>query len=165
VNGNNDAFGYEAVNTLVKLVEDNRGKLCVIIAGYEKETEDFLKVNPGLKSRFDKLITFPSYTCEQLNEIALNTLSKLQLSMDDLAYQELISAIKSMSLSSPESFGNARGVRKIMETIIRKQQVRLSKIPHAERTDDEKRFIILDDVKAALLKEIDLKVAKKRVGF
>ncbi len=65
----NDSFGIEAVNTLLKLIEDNRGKLVAIAAGYTKEMADFLAANSGMKSRFNETINFRDYTAKELTEI------------------------------------------------------------------------------------------------
>ncbi|WP_322382310.1 AAA family ATPase, partial [Clostridium perfringens] len=66
----NDTFGIEAVDTIVKAIEDNRDNLVVILAGYTKEMEDFLKINSGLKSRFNYTVDFEDYTPIELLEIS-----------------------------------------------------------------------------------------------
>jgi Cdc6-like AAA superfamily ATPase len=66
-----DAFGQEAIETLLKRMEDDRGKFVVVVAGYKQEMEEFLDANPGLSSRFTKYIDFEDYTAEELKQIFL----------------------------------------------------------------------------------------------
>jgi len=123
--GGEKDFGKEAIDTLVKTMEDHKDQLLLILAGYDEEMENFLATNPGLRSRFPIQIRFPDYTVMQLESIARQMLRsrQYQLSADGQAAlrRQLIAA----SLSGELSCGNARLVRNLIESAIRKQAVRL----------------------------------------
>ena len=123
--GGEKDFGKEAIDTLVKTMEDHKDQLLLILAGYDEEMENFLATNPGLRSRFPIQIRFPDYTVMQLESIARQMLRsrQYQLSADGQAAlrRQLIAA----SLSGELSCGNARLVRNLIEGAIRKQAVRL----------------------------------------
>lgn len=109
--GEND-FGLEAIDTLVKGMEDNRKNLIVILAGYKKNMEDFMNSNPGLQSRFTKYVEFQDYTESELLEIAESIADKQKYTLDESAKQAFIETINKQRLGS--KFGNARAVRNIM---------------------------------------------------
>ena len=112
VNGDFDDFGHEAVDTLVKGVEDHRNELVVILAGYREEMQDLISSNVGLESRFTKYIDFPDYTEDELLDIARLMASEqhYKFSFDgELAFKEKISKKK-----VNKKFGNARTVRTLM---------------------------------------------------
>ena len=92
--GREDSFGLEAIDTLVKGIEDNRDDLVVILAGYSKEMEEFLETNSGLKSRFPNIIDFPDYTGEELLEIAQITAKSKGYVIADEAKEPLLNYIK-----------------------------------------------------------------------
>lgn len=111
-NGENDDFGKEAIDVLVKAVEDHRHEFVVILAGYKQEMYNLIKSNVGLESRFTKHIDFPDYTEEELLEIArlFATENHYSFSADgEIAFKECISKRK-----VNKKFGNAREVRNLM---------------------------------------------------
>ena len=81
VRGKDDSFGLEAVDTLVKGMEDHRDDLIVILAGYSREMEEFLNANSGLKSRFPNILNFADYTGSELTQIAVSLAQGKDLSL------------------------------------------------------------------------------------
>lgn len=118
--GGND-FGIEAIDTLVKAMEDKRDRLVVILAGYPQEMETFIQSNPGLYSRFKYHIDFPDYTAEELMAILKMMLREKQYRMDDEALQITERIIKKMMIRKPNEHGNGRLVRNLIEDAILKK--------------------------------------------
>lgn len=119
--GGHKDFGKEAIDVLVKAMEDHKDKFILILAGYQQEMEIFIQTNPGLKSRFPIQIDFPDYSIEELVEIALLMLAKRQYKLSPAAKAKLISFLQ----KGEDIPGNARTVRNIIERAIRRQAVRL----------------------------------------
>jgi stage V sporulation protein K len=123
VDSGQHAFGQEAIDTIMKFMEDNRGQISVIVAGYPNEMNEFLSSNPGLPRRFDFEIDFPDYSISELLQIAA-------LDASDRGYvlargseenlEELLISKKTMP-----HFGNAGEVRKILDKAILNQTARL----------------------------------------
>ena len=132
--GSND-FGKEAIDTIVKFMEDNSNKLIVIIAGYTKETDEFLKANSGLKSRFPNVIEFPDYTPEQLLLIAKDMIKKNDFKVDAEACKGLLEVLRNKQVPGRGDTGNGRLVRNLIEEAIRKQSKRLKAMPNKTRND------------------------------
>lgn len=133
--GGEKDFGKEAIDCLVKAMEDHKDNLILILAGYQKEMQAFLDTNPGLRSRFPIHIDFPDYTLNELERIAWQMLKKRQYKLDDGAKAELSSILaKNVQLKS-EHNGNARFVRNIIEKAIRRQAVRLLRQETISRDD------------------------------
>jgi stage V sporulation protein K len=118
-------FGKEAIDTLVKAMEDQRENLVVVLAGYPAPMEEFLEANPGLRSRFPVTVTFPDYSDLELFKIAQSMLERREYTLTTSAQLELVRQIRRLRQGDPESFGNARAVRNMVEQIIRRQAVRL----------------------------------------
>lgn len=126
-------FGTEAVDTLVKLMEDHRDNLVVIVAGYTEEMRVFLKSNTGLISRFNKFIAFDDYTQEQLLEILEVMVKRTGLAVDKDAVCEIGDRIAEMTMEERNDFGNARGVRNIFEKMVMNQANRLVELENPTR--------------------------------
>lgn len=137
-------FGGEAIDTLVKLMEDNRKDLVVIVAGYKDEMETFLKSNTGLISRFNKFIEFQDYSNEELLEILIKMAEKSAMHFSDSAIEELKSMLAEMGEQKRKDFGNARGIRNVFEKIVTNQANRIIVIP--EPTIEQLSEIMLEDV-------------------
>ncbi len=122
--GGNRDFGKEAIDTLVKAMEDYKNELIVILAGYKKEMELFMLSNPGLKSRFPVQITFKDYSKIELMQIAEQMAREKEYLLDNGSKQLLLHYLNEENLRSL-NFSNARLVRNIIESAIRKQALRL----------------------------------------
>jgi stage V sporulation protein K len=124
--GGEKDFGKEAIDTLVKHMEDKQHEFILILAGYSREMDYFLTLNPGLHSRFPLVIDFPNYTIEQLMEIASRMLDEREYSLSHEAEKKLKDhLIWVKAVLSPNSFSNGRYVRNIIEKSIRAQAMRL----------------------------------------
>ena len=121
--GEND-FGQEAIDTLVKMMDDNRDKLVVILAGYSDDMDRFLDMNPGLHSRFANIIEFPDYSIEELMRIAEGMYSAQGYVLDDEGKDVLRGLLEKARLS--QEFGNGRYVRNVFERSLNNQALRLS---------------------------------------
>jgi stage V sporulation protein K len=133
--GGEKDFGKEAIDTLVKHMEDKQHDFVLILAGYSREMEHFLSLNPGLKSRFPVVLDFPDYTVNQLMEIAKRMLSEKEYQFSKDAEWELKNHLKDLLLQQPRSFSNGRYVRNVIEKTIRSQAMRLLINETYERQD------------------------------
>ncbi|AFK02223.1 AAA ATPase central domain protein [Emticicia oligotrophica DSM 17448] len=120
-----DTYGPEAVNTIVKFMEDNRDDFVVIVAGYEEKMTAFINSNPGLHSRFNKYIAFKDYTPEELLDIYLLQTQKVQLKVEEAAQKKVYKLFKALYEDRDASFGNGRLARNIFEKTYEKQANRL----------------------------------------
>lgn len=118
-------FGQEAIDTLLKIMEDKRDNLVVIVAGYPEPMEKFLDSNPGLRSRFNKHIQFEDYSVSQLNEIFHLMCDSQDYKIADDAESELLLNIGQMVAGSKENFANAREVRNYFEQVVSRQANRI----------------------------------------
>ncbi|HPJ61481.1 AAA family ATPase [Lentimicrobium sp.] len=146
VNGNANDFGHEAVEVIIKQMEDRRGEFSLIVAGYPKEMESFLDSNPGLRSRFDNHLVFTDYSASELMEIAGIMLMKNKLTANAEALAHLQAYFSYHSANRNQYFGNGRFVRKVLEKAIRNHNLRLSQVPKAERHENMIKTLTLEDV-------------------
>lgn len=130
--GKEDSFGLEAIDTLVKAIEDNRDDLIVILAGYSKEMSEFLESNSGLKSRFPNIIDFPDYTGEELLAIGKLTAKSKGYRIDEGAEQPLLDYFNMVQATRAMDAGNGRLVRNKLEGAILNQSRRLVAEPDAD---------------------------------
>ena len=145
--GEGKDFGPEAINTLLKLMEDYRERLIVIVAGYTDRMAAFLESNPGLKSRFNKFIHFDDYTALEMVRIFEYMLDKAQYRASDAARSEIEAVMHSLRQNRDERFGNARVVRNLFEHIQQEHANRLSSV--AEPTREELLTIEPADIQRA----------------
>ena len=139
-------FGYEAVDTILKAMEDSRADLVVIVAGYTDLMEKFIDSNPGLRSRFNKYIDFADYTADEMFAIFKLNCSKSFYVLDSAAEDKIKEYFTLVSEAAGE-FGNARGVRNTFEKILTEQANRIASLPSVSRDDLMK--ITEDDVVSA----------------
>lgn len=123
--GESKDFGQEAIDTILKAMEDNRDKFVVIVAGYPDLMKKFIESNPGLQSRFNKYINFPDYSENEMLEIFDVMCEKYEYRIDDEARERLKEIIHDIEINKDSNFANARTVRNIFETVITKQATRV----------------------------------------
>ena len=126
-----DVFGQEAIDTLLKAMEDHRDDLIVIVAGYESLMLKFIESNPGLKSRFNRYIHFDDYSPEQLFDILAGMCSKNQYVLSEEAQKLARAHFERVYAARSESFGNARAVRNCFEKMITNQANRVAEYKEA----------------------------------
>jgi Cdc6-like AAA superfamily ATPase len=156
--GSGDDFGKEAIGTLLKRMEDQRGEFIVIVAGYTDNMQQFLESNPGLKSRFDKSIHFDDYSEDELFTIANNMLNKEYLFMNNEVVDFLKNYIKQLCVNRNKYFGNARTMGKIVADVIHNQNLRMAEVPAAQRTLEMIKTVTADD-----LKDFNLEIEGKNI--
>jgi len=140
--GGDSDFGQEAIDELVKAVEDHRGDFAVIVAGYPQEMGEFLDANPGLRSRFPKTISFPDYTLDELVGIFRDLGAESSYSPDETA----MAAVRAWfdSADRGKGFGNARVARNLFEEAQRRQAWRLRDV--AEPTTEQLSSLTAEDI-------------------
>ncbi len=142
-----DQYGQEAIDTLVKRMEDHREDLVVIVAGYPDKMTNFISANPGLKSRFNKYFNFSDYTPEQLLSILESFCRQGTFALTGDARGVAMKIMEQLYSKRDKSFGNARDVRNVFETAINLQANRIVDLPQV----DEK---ILTEIVAADLEPL-----------
>ena len=120
-----DSFGAEAIDTLLKRLEDDRGKFICIVAGYTDQMHDFIDTNPGLKSRFTQTIHFDDYTPDELTQIFLNLAAGKKFTVDENTKAAIHRQFEQLYLRRDKNFGNAREARRIFNEAVEKQSQRL----------------------------------------
>lgn len=120
-----DSFGAEAIDTLLKRLEDDRGKFICIVAGYTEQMHDFIDSNPGLKSRFTQTIHFDDYNPDELTEIFLNLAKEKNFVVDEVTRGAVYRQFEQLYLRRDKNFGNAREARRIFDEAVEKQSQRL----------------------------------------
>ena len=131
--GEND-FGQEAVDTLLKAMEDHRDDLVVIVAGYTDLMERFLDSNPGLRSRFGTTIFFDDYTADELLAILEQNLAKQEYRLSPAARERAAALIEQRVAEKPANFANARDVRNLMERAIGRHAIRVTALEGAKNS-------------------------------
>lgn len=144
--GSENDFGQEAIETILKTMEDKRGHFAVIVAGYTDNMDMFLKSNPGMRSRFDKYYHLPDYTPTEMMEIAKHWLNAENMMMDADAEVFLQQYFNECYAERDKYFGNARSVRQAIGSVINKQNLRLAAIPFAQRTQEMISQVLASDV-------------------
>ena len=160
-------FGREAIDTLLKRMEDLRGELVVIAAGYPNNMRSFLESNPGLKSRFDRRLEFGDYTAPELLAIAEQMLEAEDIDPTTEAKAQLMKFFEHLSRNRSKFFGNARAVRKVVERAVKNQHLRLAGLDSEARSEGMLRELRLEDVAEFTPKNDTLLEGDRqgRVGF
>jgi replication-associated recombination protein RarA len=143
----NDPYGKEAIDTLMKRMEDDRGKFVVIAAGYRDEMETFLSVNPGLASRFSHKMHIDDYTADELGEIFIKMAAKDNYKLSSEAESRLMDVIAHMVYNKTKNFGNAREMRNLLDETIQQLSLRVSLMSPSEVTQETYQLILPEDIK------------------
>ncbi|HEY3506070.1 MAG TPA: right-handed parallel beta-helix repeat-containing protein [Actinocatenispora sp.] len=140
--GSGPDFGREAIDTLVKLMEDHRDEIVVIAAGYSHEMRGFLSSNPGLASRFTRTIEFDNYTTDELVTIVEQMCAVHRYELDEAARERLRLCFDRIPRDA--NFGNGRTARKVFEDMVDRQACRLAEMPDA--TPEELTRLLGEDI-------------------
>ncbi|WP_295615828.1 AAA family ATPase [uncultured Methanobrevibacter sp.] len=140
--GEND-FGEEAIDTILKAMEDNRDDFIVIVAGYPQLMDDFLHSNPGLESRFNKHLFFEDYNPQELFDIFVSMEEESNLKLDKKAESFLKGHFEDVYKCRGDNFANGRYVRNIFEKVLSNQADRLVNIE--DISDDDLNTLIIED--------------------
>ena len=163
--GTHGDFGDEAIQTILKRMEDERGKFFVFVSGYPDNMESFLKANPGLSSRFDKVLKFEDYQPEELLSIAEQMLDQQHLIMEPDARAHLRQYLVFLFEYRDKYFGNARTVRNVVNEVIKNQHLRLAEISPSERQKLSASLICIEDVLSLKMDKSGFIFNKKSIGF
>ena len=150
LSSDNDMYGKEAIDTLMKRMEDDRGKFVVIAAGYKDDMETFLNVNPGLASRFSHKMHIDDYNEDELLAIYKKMAAKDNYKLSPEAEFKLMDVICRMVVSKNESFGNAREMRNMLDATIQQLSMRVSNLPQDAVTQETYQLIMPEDIKETL---------------
>lgn len=137
-------FGPEAIQALLKRMEDQRGQFVVVVAGYPQEMEQFLASNPGLKSRFDTFLDFEDYSGDELVSIAQRLFADEGLHLDVDAHQFLLDFCSRYEKARDSTSGNARDIRKFVLKSVRSQNLRIAKSAGSVGNDDASQVTLMD---------------------
>jgi AAA+ superfamily predicted ATPase len=151
--GGNDPFGGEAIETIIKYMEDNRDDLIIIVAGYPDEMRQFLDSNPGMKSRFSRQLSFPDYSTDELSSIFLKFMQDSEYKPVDDLVDHLRAVFSEMIYRKDKRFGNARSARTLFENSIINHSKRISKYLDPGQEDMvmlAKEDVLFDDIYTAL---------------
>ena len=156
------SFGDEAINTIVQEMDNRRGDMIVVFAGYPDEMKSFIERNPGMSSRIGYRVNFEDYSVEELCEITRYQVEAKHLHITDDAIEKLIPIYEKARLN--RTFGNGRYVRRAVELAISNLAVRLDKIDDKDLTDEILMTIEAEDIAAPELDPESTKQAR-RIGF
>ena len=145
-----DQYGKEAIDTLMKRMEDDRGKFVVIAAGYKDEMETFLAVNPGLASRFTHKMHIEDYNEDELVAIFKQMAGKDNYKLSPEAEFKLMDIVSRKGINKSNSFGNAREMRNMLDATIQQLSMRVSQLPPSEVTQETYQLIMPEDIKETL---------------
>ena len=146
--GSGDSYGAEAIDTLVKLMDDHRDSFAVVLAGYPQPMEAFLDTNPGLRSRIARTLRFEDYTDDELARMAQDFATRDGYRFDDDVLTALPASVTQLRAREGRSFGNARSVRALLEAAYKAQAGRLMRAGNAESLDKaELARLTLGDLK------------------
>ncbi len=140
--GSSNDFGIEAVNTLLKAMEDHRDELVVIVAGYPELMDEFLESNPGLRSRFNKQILFEDYTAQELTDIFLGICTQSMYELTEEAKEAVKRFFLERCAIKPKGFANGRDVRNFFERMLTAQANRLAGL---EGSIDDQTLVTIEE--------------------
>lgn len=141
---NGDSYGREAIETLLRRMENDRDKLVVIVAGYTKEMRQFIDSNPGLRSRFTRFFEFPDYTADELAEIFSEMAKRNDYDVLSAVKAKVVRIVEECLRTKPKNFGNAREIRKLHEEAVARQAARVDDLPSP--TEKDMRRLSVKDI-------------------
>ena len=141
-----DQYGKEAIDTLMKRMEDDRGKFVVIAAGYKDKMEEFLQINPGLASRFTHKLHIEDYNEDELLAIFKSMAQRESYTLSPQAEYKLLDSIYRMVINKDDSWGNAREMRNLLDATIQKLSMRVSQMPPDQITKETYQLILPEDI-------------------
>jgi AAA+ superfamily predicted ATPase len=145
-------YGPEAVATILTFMENNRGRVALVMAGYPDEMNKLLRSNPGLRSRFDNTVIFDDYDDKELEEIFLEMIANNDYELSPEAFVAVSNYIKALPMPRPHSFANGREMRKLLNEIVKNQaEYVLKTFDLATATEEQLRFIPAESVPPALV--------------
>ncbi|MDD2900683.1 MAG: AAA family ATPase, partial [Desulfuromonadaceae bacterium] len=142
--GGTQDFGQEAIDQLLKMMEDYRDRLVVIVAGYPEKMQNFINTNPGLKSRFTQYVSFEDYSPDDLERIFIMFCQDANFQLVPEAQEKLKLSIQDLWVKRDQNFGNGRDMRTLFQTIQENQSVRIASM--TDPTDLELCMILPEDV-------------------
>jgi SpoVK/Ycf46/Vps4 family AAA+-type ATPase len=142
----NDQYGKEAIDTLMKRMEDDRGKFVVIAAGYKDKMDEFLQMNPGLASRFTHKLHIDDYNEDELLAIFKKMAQKDQYTLSPTAEFKVLDVIYRMVMAKDASFGNAREMRNLLDQTIQQLSMRVSQLPPDQVSKETYQIILPEDI-------------------
>ena len=160
LNQEGENFGQEAIDTILKAMEDHRDEFIVIVAGYTNLMKEFVESNPGLRSRFNKFFEFPDYTVEELQDIFALQCSKYQYKLTEEAETAAKNEIVRLESCKGENFANAREVRNLFEKIITNQAARVADLEDID--EDTLMTITAEDLED--IERLDEQTAEERAA-
>jgi SpoVK/Ycf46/Vps4 family AAA+-type ATPase len=163
--GGRGDFGDEAIQTVLKRMEDQRGEFFVFAAGYTDNMETFLKANPGLSSRFDKTLQFEDYSPNELLQIAIGMFNDAGVTLAADAEEHVNNYLSFIHEYRDKYFGNARTVRQVIIDVVNKHNLRLAAMPKEERNASVLNIVTMQDVEHLKLDKSDFIFNKKTIGF
>ncbi len=158
-------YGNEVIQTILKRMEDQRGQFFVFAAGYPDNMEAFLKANPGLSSRFDKILRFDDYSPEELLEIAVKMYHDEGLKISPKAVDYLRQYFQQIFTYRDKFFGNARSVRNVVTESIKNQSLRLAASHDKQSSRSHTSVITFEDVKSFSKEKQGFAFGRKAIGF
>ena len=144
-------------------MEDKRGQFFVFAAGYPDNMEAFLKANPGLSSRFDKVLRFEDYSPDELNDIATNMINGQEMKITQKALEHLVNYFRFLYDYRDKYFGNARTIRQVIQDVIKNQNLRLAK--SGTDSHSQTNLITFEDVKDFAKEKNLLSFQRQAIGF
>ncbi|MDO9510636.1 MAG: AAA family ATPase [Bacteroidales bacterium] len=144
-------FGKEAIEALLKRMEDERERLVVVVAGYTNEMKKFIETNPGLQSRFSRYFTFEDYQPQELSEIFCRICGSKKYNLHEEAIDKLGKYTDFLYSARTKAFGNARVMRNLFDEVVTIQSTRLAEMDTI--TDEDLQLIVMEDIHAAISDE------------
>ncbi len=160
---NTSDFGAAGIDKLLPILENRKGEFVCIAAGYRDQMKDFLKMNPGLPSRFNKQIEFPDYNPKELEQIFRSMMKKKGFHLDDEAEDKLHIEFENMYNRRSDTFGNARNVRNFLDEAIERRRVRIRTMSDEEIAKENKCLTYSDIAGEGVNKKVSIQDVLKEL--